>query len=700
MNHEIEEVRVQSYKSIINSGLVKIEEDLTALVGENEAGKTNFLEALSKFGKETTIDEEEINRQFRDQNPEVEPSNIKLLEINATVGVDNPLYRIGSYSDRFTDDDKTARGASTITIHRWADGTHSIPLPDWDSQEAPHSSTREIRKVIKGFNLDYGRAEARDIILNGEKEKKIKLLNELQSGIQELYRQTNVPTRRGLYGPPEADSDDETGDVPEEASWRTVDFETQDRLYRQAKTVEAVLRIATENETVLKRDELDSLPSITYFEEIEPISGGASPSNLKKGKLDGPYGSLLDAFDLWPEQIDSKGRYYRRTNLERVSETLSTEFDATWNQAELTFEIDYSNDDISLVIFEETKSQDPDGEPTRHAFYPSDRSEGLRWFLSFYLQLLAEKEQNNTDVILLDDPGAYLHPKGHDNLRNAFIKLGEEAQQIYTTHSPYLLDPSEIRQIRIVQRDAREPGTVVESNLSNVETEKEGFDTLQPVRAVLGATYAQSLFAGRANLLVEGYTDRKYISRFSRLFDERNNIGFADDWNIIDMNGAGNAKVLAQLLDSEDKIYHILLDDDNSGTTSKEKLIEGGIPESRISLISEFITDCEEAMIEDLFSQDIIIEMICEHHDDYTENDIRETIPEHGHFLDRVRSSFKEIESTDDEKEIPKIQKADIADDIDRRFAYGEWTLDSIDSRTSDAFAEMLEDITVSLEDR
>ena len=46
--------RVQNYRSIVDSGIVNIEEIVTVLIGKNEQGKTNFLAGLGTFNKEHT----------------------------------------------------------------------------------------------------------------------------------------------------------------------------------------------------------------------------------------------------------------------------------------------------------------------------------------------------------------------------------------------------------------------------------------------------------------------------------------------------------------------------------------------------------------------------------------------------------------------------------------------------------------------
>ena len=45
-------VRVQNYRSIVDSGDVNIDEKLTIFIGKNEQGKSNFLKALKSANKE------------------------------------------------------------------------------------------------------------------------------------------------------------------------------------------------------------------------------------------------------------------------------------------------------------------------------------------------------------------------------------------------------------------------------------------------------------------------------------------------------------------------------------------------------------------------------------------------------------------------------------------------------------------------
>lgn len=53
-------VRIQNYKSIVDTGWIELEKDITTLLGRNESGKTSFLQAISSFSDDDTYSEEEM----------------------------------------------------------------------------------------------------------------------------------------------------------------------------------------------------------------------------------------------------------------------------------------------------------------------------------------------------------------------------------------------------------------------------------------------------------------------------------------------------------------------------------------------------------------------------------------------------------------------------------------------------------------
>ncbi|MCK4751649.1 MAG: AAA family ATPase, partial [Bacteroidales bacterium] len=115
--------------------------------------------------------------------------------------------------------------------------------------------------------------------------------------------------------------------------------------------------------------------------------------------------------------------------------------------------------------------------------YPSQRSRGVRWFLSFYLELKANAVENGdrSRVFLIDEPGLSLHARAQEDVLAVFDDIKERMQIIYTTHSPHLIDVNKLYRILAVQRaiedDMKSETLVFSARSLNSATA----DTLSPI---------------------------------------------------------------------------------------------------------------------------------------------------------------------------------------------------------------------------
>jgi predicted ATP-dependent endonuclease of OLD family len=128
----------------------------------------------------------------------------------------------------------------------------------------------------------------------------------------------------------------------------------------------------------------------------------------------------------------------------------------------------------------------------------SERSAGFIWFFSFLAQFKQLQKKSGTAVLLLDEPGLTLHGKAQaDLLRYIQQRLLPQHQVIYTTHSPFMVPSERFENVRIVEdvveRSANARpivrGTKVSSDVLRVDR-----DTLFPLQGALGYEISQSLF--------------------------------------------------------------------------------------------------------------------------------------------------------------------------------------------------------------
>ena len=132
-----------------------------------------------------------------------------------------------------------------------------------------------------------------------------------------------------------------------------------------------------------------------------------------------------------------------------------------------------------------------------------ERSTGFRWFFSFLAAFSAYENSDVPVIILLDEPGLGLHARAQaDFLRFIDERLSKRCQVIYSTHSPFMVQPGKLERVRLVQDSGRAVGSTVTDNVLSPDR-----DTLFPLQGALGYDMVQHLFIAPHNLVVEGTSD-------------------------------------------------------------------------------------------------------------------------------------------------------------------------------------------------
>jgi energy-coupling factor transporter ATP-binding protein EcfA2 len=111
---------------------------------------------------------------------------------------------------------------------------------------------------------------------------------------------------------------------------------------------------------------------------------------------------------------------------------LTKKFKELWKQGDYKFRLQADGNYLRIWVSDSVRPDEVELEA---------RSKGLQWFLSFFLVFFIESAKKNT-TILLDEAGLSLHPLAQKDLLNFINYLAEKNQIIYTTHSPYLVDPA------------------------------------------------------------------------------------------------------------------------------------------------------------------------------------------------------------------------------------------------------------------
>ncbi len=170
---------------------------------------------------------------------------------------------------------------------------------------------------------------------------------------------------------------------------------------------------------------------------------------------------------------------------------------------------------------------------------PGKRSQGFKWFLSFFLHLKAESERGQQLIILFDEPGLYLHSKAQADMIAVFEELSAGNQIIYSTHSPYLINTSKIHRIKLILNSKKGGTTIEKITTDKIKNQK---DALKPIIDAMGLEVAAPFSVGaKNNIIVEGISDFHYFNAMKKVLGKNYELG------ILPSMGSSNAHLLMEL---------------------------------------------------------------------------------------------------------------------------------------------------------
>jgi predicted ATP-dependent endonuclease of OLD family len=232
--------------------------------------------------------------------------------------------------------------------------------------------------------------------------------------------------------------------------------------------------------------------------------------------------------------------------------------------------------------------------------YPKQRSRGVRWFLSFYLELKASAKQNGRyGVLLIDEPGVSLHARAQEDVLKVFEDIKETIQIVYTTHSPHLIDLNKLYRLLAVQRidenDDYSPTIIIDAK----SLQEASPDTLSPIYTLMGTRLdEQQYIQKKNNVLLEDLSTYYYLSAFYKLFSETGN----KDVYLLPATEVSNINTLVNLLMGWKLDFVVLLDDDEEGNAVYDNLKKNIYHNNDELVKSKIIKTAGFRSIEDIFS--------------------------------------------------------------------------------------------------
>lgn len=344
------------------------------------------------------------------------------------------------------------------------------------------------------------------------------------------------------------------------------------------------------------------IPQIAYHPDFRNIL----PSSFKKTDLNDPTKKIM--LKRLENYLDADFcKIFDETNLdnrysmaESLSKNIDRDFKTIFKQNRVKIVLSADQDTITIRVKDiETSST---GDYESNAIKITERSEGFQWYFNFFITLKGSGLKAG-DIILIDEPGVYLHPKAQLDMLDFIKEQSKTYQIVFTSHSPYLINKDELAHLRLVEKENLQGENMFKETLvrEKIHGAKDK-DTLLPIVDAIGYTIPDINLNFHTIIITEGVSDYYYIKKIMEI----NNIDFSKT-NITFANSADKIEDLYSMyLGLGFKNIVVILDSDTKGKqiykNLKKNLVENVYFINEMQIVNDTIRG-NGISIEDIFEK-------------------------------------------------------------------------------------------------
>lgn len=525
MQTQLIKFRIQNFRSIIDSEWIDIFEN-TCMIGTNESGKTNLLVGLWKLHP---ANNEEIA-------PLVDYPRKKYTDYAKTKGEEifvSGHYQLNEPSIEVVKGLFKKEQTLAPAVAKEGEENEEAPAPIPPVEIATADEVSEII-VSRKYNGNY--------VFTFPKMKEttfsqIKISKEIEKQILET-----IP--KFVYYSDYGNLDSEIYLPHVIANFKRTDLGAKEKAkVRSLKVLFEFVKLSPEDILRLGQEKIE-------YETIVTVQQGTN-REIDRQKVE------TKATDSEIEQ-QREQKKEREILLQSASTKLTQEFREWWKQGDYRFRFQADGNHFRIWVSDDQRPEEVELE---------GRSKGLQWFFSFFLVFLVEsKDTHSNCILLLDEPGLSLHPVAQFDLIKFFNSLAHQNQIVYTTHSPFLVNPDNLANVKAVFVDDAGTSSVSSDLRRNSKVAQK---SIYPVHAAIGLTISETLLLGCQPVLVEGQSDQIYMRLIKNHLSGLGKYKNAKEMVFIPTGGVrGMSAVINIITGRENDLPFALVDSDNPG---KEK---------------------------------------------------------------------------------------------------------------------------------
>ena len=596
--------RVREFRSVDDTGWIDANQ-VTALIGTNEAGKTNVLTPLWKLNPAKDGDIDSIHDYPRKRYNTIREMKRKPIFIDARFELPAPLAK--SVSKLLKVSIEQVREA---VVSRDFDGTYFVRF-------RMAGAGPIVERDAVAAELKMARYEISEAIV---REEELELKRMTEGAIQQV---------EGLLAGDQGAEIEGTTLDKIEAALAAVDLDdgpkfssVTGRFGQLCMMVTGLSMLVGDAERQSARDlVVKNLPSFVYYSNFGNLDAEIYLphviENMKRTDLGSKEAAkartlkvLFDFVKVSPEEILALGQQAdistaaaqtkeREILLQSAATDLTRRFKEWWKQGSYVFRFQADGDHFRIWVSDGKRPEPIELE---------SRSTGLQFFLSFYLVFIVESEDAHLgSILLLDEPGLSLHPLAQRDLSGFFDGLSATNQLIYTTHSPFMVDTDRLGRVRSVYSDDNGV-TQVTAALRAPADKSDQAKSMYVSYAAVAMSAADAVIHGCQPVIVESAADQQYFTAINVYLIRHGHLRPTRDILFMAGGNAEGATTLAGLVrGSGEPLPFVVLDADAEGRTFAHGLVTGlyNTAPSRVLSAGDF-NNIVDAEVEDLLPKRLL----------------------------------------------------------------------------------------------
>jgi predicted ATPase len=470
--------------------------NLVLVIGANNSGKSNVLDALYSFGcgKMNSNDITDLSFNEKDKKPRLSliTKDAKYrygysFDINSRVTIEWPNEE-ESITEEICDQNLTV-------INALIDMCEKLALRDWIEK------LKELKSIYAvKVNAKYKQAE-----------------NELLQIIFKIceYGACRHGVRNNLQ--------------------TIIDKFSSYEIIKKYKTNENINnQLAVCKNDYKKKFMVDLCPKIVKYEEKQ-ITTAMLNCDYNSISLSQFFNAVLTAIGERSETILAAYKNFSSTlnrgvlqklenALNRKIKAIAKNFNEMYylNEDTYKFELKLDNNKIFMCLYKNDNAIDLNKQST-----------GFKWYFNLYFNLLCKNLLSAGDIIIMDEPATNLHVQGQIELRKSLkdFAIKNDITIVIATHSPFLIDLDYLDELRIIQND----GTYSHIKNDFSAMDLDNANSLDPVIEALTVSNYILVNPDKKVVFVEGITDYNYMTAFKKCLG-------MDDLVFLPIKGVGKTK--------------------------------------------------------------------------------------------------------------------------------------------------------------